>query len=149
MFHHLIDKMVSKKSINIDCLPEAKSLKKCLSTHCRQAEQELNEVTKLIKKERKRCDKKYPFLKKCYQRLEDVKEKKECVKAARKSLQCFEKKAGLTPSEKKLVKTFPNKREAQMKCEEAHCGKESEKMRKASVKLMKRSLKLYFSKGKK
>ncbi len=140
--------MVSKKSINIDCLPEAKSLKKCLSTHCRKAEQELKEVTKLIKKERKRCDKMYPFPKKCYQRLEDAKERKECVKAARKSLQCFEKKAGLTPSEKKLVKTLPKKRAAQMECEQERCGKESEKMRKASVKLMKRSLKLYFSKGK-
>lgn len=140
--------MVSKKSMNINRTPEAKRLKKCLSVHCRQVEQELNEVTKLLKKERKRCDKIYLFPKKCYQRLEDNKEKKECVKAARKNLQCFEKKAGLTTSEKKLVKTLRKKRAAQMECEEAHCGKESEKMRKASVKLMKRSLTLYLSKGK-
>ena len=118
------------KRSDLKSLPEAKSLQKCVKKHCAKEAMEINEVSKVADKSLKHCNKIHRYPKKCSGKM--MFDKMECMNVAIKRAACFDKREGLTPSEKRKSKTFMSKLFKLTDCQKAHCEEEQEKLLKVT-----------------
>ncbi len=118
----------------LKALQEVRNLTKCTKSHCKDELKKVDEVGKIAGKSMKYCEKKHRMPAKCKKNpLGDM----ECSKAMLKRIECFDRREGLTPSEKKVSKTLMTKILALSDCQKKHCEPEQEKMFKAMQKFFK------------